>query len=253
MLYSYGDSWHIIGVCITRFGLVINDRGLYLRVKEIGATHRKRSLLFLTDNEGAMMIFLGLDAERYGNGFQTLDEIFRWATGSRFFRRRFFEKEVVGEKERRMREKRVMYGRFALEWLPKHSESSLEGTNGREDDDDLFGTKAIEEALSTFGKREEYARMIEEHRIRMLRDEMWKRVTRELPLEGHELGRALVALKKRLRWDKNEIVELKDAKGMVVKKMEVRDEEAVGRVVGWCLERWRGEGGNAANKSSIPG
>ena len=239
MVYSYGDLWHIIGVFITRFNLTINDRGLYLRVKEIEAKHKKDSLLFLTNEKGAMMQFLGLDKEAYERGFETLEELFQWAARSRFFRRRFFEKDVVSEKERKVREKRVMYGRFVKQWLPKQGKSSPEATTKQEENDALLATKVTEEALDAFNKRDEYTQMLASHRIRLSRDEIWKRVTRELPLEGKDLGRVIVALKKQVRWDEGGVVSLVDVEGRLVEEVDFMDEEAEGKVVEWCLTNWR--------------
>lgn len=55
-------------------------------------------------------------------------------------------------------------------------------------------------ALLRFNKREEYQKMSEDHRERTLKNTMWKEVARLLPLQGRELGQAMIALKALLRW-----------------------------------------------------
>lgn len=122
MIHSYGDLCHIVGATVTRFGLAINDTGLHLRIAEIDMTHKKDALLFLTHNPREIMDFLGLDAHTLENGFKTLDEVFKWAASSRLFRKRFFVKDVISEKEERVRDKRPMYCEFVTEWIPHKSE-----------------------------------------------------------------------------------------------------------------------------------
>lgn len=117
VIYAYGDLWFIIGATVTRFGLAINDSGLHARVGQIQETNKKHCLLLLTSNPQDMMDFLGLDKDRYEKGFSTLDELFEWAISMPLFRRDFFEKETISEKEERIREKRPMYSMLVTKWL----------------------------------------------------------------------------------------------------------------------------------------
>lgn len=87
-IYTHGDLWRILGSAANRQGFTINDTGLHLRIAEIEQTHAKAALLRLTISPEQMMAFLSLDADRVTEGFADLNEVFLWATSSRFFRRR---------------------------------------------------------------------------------------------------------------------------------------------------------------------
>ena len=104
---------------MTRFGFVINDSGLHIRVGQANETNKKDRTLLLTSDPQEMMDFLGLDKDRYEKGFLTLDEIFEWVTSMPLFRRNIFEKENFSGKQARSREKRPMYSVFVTEWLPQ--------------------------------------------------------------------------------------------------------------------------------------
>lgn len=234
LIYAYGDLWHILGSTVMHHGLAINDCGLHARVKE---PNRKDCLLHLTSDPQEMMDLLGLDHSRYKQGFTTLDELFEWTTSTPLFRRNFFKKETISEKQGRIREKRPMYSNFVTEWLPRNipSHGSTAPPEGvRQDDTEAkilvsarpstsataqyLGDEPAEEenvgnspvnerkdlldrALLKFNKRSDYLKMIEDHRKRALKDAMWKEIARTLPLQGKELGRAIVALKALLLWN----------------------------------------------------
>lgn len=237
VIYAYGDLWHIIGFIVTRFGLAINDSGLHARVEEIEETNKKDSLLLLTSEPREMMAFLGLDSLRYGRGFSTLDEVFEWASSMPLFRKNFFEKETISGKEGRIREKRPMYSRFVTEWLPQKAtfhgstapqdrvvqvesqaktlisanssklatahclgdEPAEEGNTKSSPLDDR--NDLLNKALSRFNKGEEYQKMLEDQRKRTLKNAMWKKIAKVLPLQGKELGRVMAALKATVWWN----------------------------------------------------
>ncbi|KAL6712984.1 hypothetical protein ACLMJK_009380 [Lecanora helva] len=235
VMTSYGDLWHILGACATRFHLALTNSGLYLRMPEIEATHKKDSLLHLTSDPDEMMQFLGLNVEQFKREFETRDEVFEWATSSRVFRREFFEKETISVKEQRMREKRVMYRVFVMEWLPRADH--LPRPNqvlSREDIEEVIR----KEALTHFHKHERYTKMLTDHQQRLLKDSVWKRIASELPLEGKELGRIMVRLKEKLYWDGERVSfgRPRGEKGMT--RVDL-DQQAVDEIVEWAVEYWR--------------
>lgn len=274
VIYSYGDIWHIIGSTVTRFGLAINDSGLHARIEEIEAAHKKDSLLLLTSDPVDMMSFLSLNSLRYEKGFSTLDEVFEWATAMPLFRTRFFEKGTASEKQGRVREKRPMYSKFVTEWLPQqldlHTSAAPPGRPNQKNCEIEFLTSAgsctlenvhcqvdrsaeernsgfsrIEErramlnkALLKFNKSEEYHKMLEAHRKRTLKDAMWGEIASTLPLQGKNLGQAMVALKKSLWWDDGQPrleVEVKSPR----EKVPPLDAETVDKVLlPWIREHW---------------
>ncbi|PVH78704.1 hypothetical protein DL98DRAFT_516524 [Cadophora sp. DSE1049] len=94
---AHGDLWNILGSTIRRFGLTVNNLGLFLRIPEIELLDRKKSMVFLTDEPNTILEFLGLDAERWWRSFASQDEMFAYAAGCRMFWVK--EKLEVGEGE----------------------------------------------------------------------------------------------------------------------------------------------------------
>ena len=202
VIYGYGDIWHIIGSTVTRFDLAIDDSGLHARVKKIEGTSRKDCRLLLTRDPQEMMDFLGLDGLKYEQGFSNLDELFDWAVSMPFFQIKIFQKETTSADQQRIREKRPMYAKFVAEWLPQAMTS-----NGRVKEHQTRvtsvdgGKDLLNKALLRFDKREDYERLVEHQRKVTMKDAMWKKIARVLPLQGKELGQAMVALKATLWWN----------------------------------------------------
>ncbi|KAL8927854.1 MAG: hypothetical protein Q9172_001154 [Xanthocarpia lactea] len=194
MIYTHGDLWLILGTCANRVGFSINSTGLHLRVAEIEITSSKDSLLQLTSDPKEMMNFLSLDADRFASGFTSVHDLFNWATTSRVFQRRYFEKQSSTSQGKKM--ERPMYLEFKTKWLPQHPDVGA----GPEGNSPNYRETLTEEALRRFDKQEDYAKMIEDHRKRLMRNMMWRRIAKALPLEGKELGEAMKALKALLRW-----------------------------------------------------
>lgn len=89
-----------------------------------------------------------------------------------------------------------MYLEFQTKWLPQHPDVGA----GPEGNSQTSRETLTEEALTRFEKQEECAKMIEDHRKRLMRNTMWRRIAKTLPLEGKALGEAMKSLKTLLRW-----------------------------------------------------
>jgi hypothetical protein len=94
---AHGDLWNILGSTIRRFGLTVNDKGMFLRIPEIELLDRKKSMVFLTNNPDTILGFLGLDVETFWRRFEGREEMFRYAAGCRMFWVREVEEEGVME------------------------------------------------------------------------------------------------------------------------------------------------------------
>ncbi len=274
VLYSYGDIWIIIGSIATRFGLAINNHGFHIRVEELEVTRRKESLLLLTNKPQEIMEFLGLDGGRYAEGFITLDEIFEWATAMPFFRQEFFVREPVTNKKVRSKEQRPMYLKFVTEWLPRKADvggvtaltkipkqifhqaqvlrtadSSIlgitHGTDNEPTEEDSVEVSSTQErkdvlrrALLRFHKEAEYNKMLADHQERTMRDAMWKQIATTIPLDGKELGQAIVALKSLLRWNDGQ-PRLASEVDRPREKIPALDADTVERtVLPWIKDHW---------------
>ena len=272
VIYAYGDLWHIIGSVVTRFGFAINDSGLHARVEESDEVNKKDCLLLLTSEPQEMMEFLGLDSPRYEKGFSTLDELFEWAISTPLFRTKFFQKETIIGKQERMREKRPMYSNFVAEWLPQKNASTATPKPGEGNDSptdiilsagastsgsaNLLDTEPPEErdtslsvvdkrkdvvnkALERFSKREEYDKIMECHRERMMQDAMWRKIASELPLKGKQLGQAMMALKAHLWWNEGQPA-LRLGADKSMEKVPALDADMVDEVLlPWIMDHWR--------------
>jgi hypothetical protein len=94
---AHGDLWNILRSTIRRFGLVVNNLGMYLRIPEIEPFDRRKSMVLLTDDHGRILEFLGLEKERWWRKFGSREEMFDYAAGCRMFWVKDFDK--VGDAE----------------------------------------------------------------------------------------------------------------------------------------------------------
>ena len=240
VIYGYGDIWHIIGSTVTRFDLAIDNSGLHARVKKIEGTSKKDCLLFLTSDPQEMMDFVGLDGLRYEKGFSNLDELFDWAVSMPFFRKKIFQKETTSANQQRIREKRPMYATFVTEWLPqamRSNERVEEGKTRVTPVDD--GKDLLNKALLRFHKREDYERLVEHQKKVALKDAMWQKIARLLPLRGTELGQAMVALKATMWWNDGKPF-LRVESNTSQERIPALDTDVVDEVLlPWIEKHWR--------------
>ena len=175
--HSHGDLWNLLGTSIRPFGLTANDVGLHLRIREIEDEDRKKSLLLLTSDPASVLEFLGLDRERYWRPFETVDELYRYATGMRLFRRDTYIREILKANDRKRMIQRPLYRDFVDEWLPKRPQLGI-GV----DWSPTLRLNVLEEALDVYGKRNEYHEKLE----------TWRKTMSELQIkkEASDLRRA---------------------------------------------------------------
>jgi len=106
------------------------------------------------------------------------------------------------------------------------------------ENDPLNRDALLQEALRTFDKQSEYYGMLESHRKRLLKDAMWRKIARILPVEGKELGQAMIALKAQLRW--RDGTPALCTEGHVAERIPALDEQTVEHVVlPWILQHWQ--------------
>ncbi|KAF2703020.1 hypothetical protein K504DRAFT_486017 [Pleomassaria siparia CBS 279.74] len=189
-LKSDSDLLQIIGICHRGLGLTMNEKGLHLRVAEIEPYNKKKSLLFLTRHPDQVMEFYGLDSSEYHAGFDAEDELFDWVTRGRFFSRHIFDDRVEKSNDRARQIKRPMYRKFVEEYMPSHSDV---GTSDRQ----WTRSEILVSGLETFGKQDEYDKMMREHKTQEADAQLWKQVKESLPLEGEALNLVVRGLK---RW-----------------------------------------------------
>ena len=171
---SHGDLWNILGTALRPLGLTINDIGLHIRIPEIECFDRKRSLVHLTSEPSSVLRFLGLDEGSYWRGWQTINGMFAYATGMRFWTKDVYVKEDLKANDKKRLVQREIYRRFLEEWVPRIPEKGSAETTARE--------SVKDEALKVFGKQQD-----------------WEEVKRMWKAEKEEKDKRAVAREERKR------------------------------------------------------
>jgi hypothetical protein len=109
---SDSDLLQILGISHRATGLLCNHRGLHVRIPEIEPYHKKKALVYLTQDPDVAMSFYGLDTAQYHTGFATENALFDWATSGRFFDAAVFAVRMDKSNDRQRYVKRPMYRRF---------------------------------------------------------------------------------------------------------------------------------------------
>ncbi|KAH7304844.1 hypothetical protein BKA65DRAFT_531279 [Rhexocercosporidium sp. MPI-PUGE-AT-0058] len=240
---AHGDLWNILGSTIRRFGLTVNNLGLFLRIPEIELLDRKKSMVFLTDDSNTILEFLGLDPERWWRRFGSQDEMFEYAAGCRLFwiKEKLEEGEgegdVVGQEggeagkkklkhnDRQRMDKRPIFRTWIDDFVPKCREQGrfLEMKSSRE--------QVRDEAFEKFGVREEFETRLKEWKMERHKDEMWRVVIKgSVPTEDVDPQFRAASV----RFLKAVLMEGEMWEGRALKEAE-RDEEGM-----WDLEAAKG-------------
>jgi hypothetical protein len=181
--HAHGDLWNLLGSSIRRYGLTVNNRGLHLRIPELEDVNRKRSLVFLTCEPQAILDFLGLSHERYWSPFASVEEMFAYAAGHRFFhvRPEMSASEVVRElkhNDRHRMKTRPVFTKWITEFIPDCRDKGLYSQEPTSRD------QVREEALVTFRVEEEYRQRRDDFLHERDKEETWKLIKENVPFEG---------------------------------------------------------------------
>lgn len=231
---SYGDMWQIIGLLQRNIGLTATDKGLHVRVLEWEGANREKSKLYLTHDVSAIMKFLGLDEEAYARGFDSVEEIFQWICAGRFFTRELLDQRRENSNDRARHRKRPMFRRFLEEWVPANPDAGLNKPVWTRE-------QVMEEALKTFGKREEYRAMVEEKIAKDKEDALWAKIKALLPLENEQLGEAMRGLRRFLRVEDGQPVVCTSWDNEIADRQPLLpglNEESEKRLLEWIRGHW---------------
>lgn len=111
--YSFNDVGNILGRFYHKLGLKFGHQGLLYPLRDSrGAV--KKEIVVCKDTK-KILEFLGLDVNKWMNGFTTLEDIFEWVATGRFFDSRIFKGELSPINEKRDR-KRKTFSKF-LDWV----------------------------------------------------------------------------------------------------------------------------------------
>jgi hypothetical protein len=188
-LGGYGDLAIILGSLHRSLGLTISHSGLYVRVEEMEKSSRKGSLLYLDSNPAKVMEFLGLDIERYNQGFETTQEIFEWCSAGRFYARPQVREDFT-DHDRKKAKTRTMFARFYSEWVVSQPEE-------RPSESPWTRTAVLREALAFFGVREAYESKTAAWNRLVLEQQTIQAIKDGIPATGERKARIMRGLK---RW-----------------------------------------------------
>ncbi|KAI1966893.1 hypothetical protein LOZ58_000383 [Ophidiomyces ophidiicola] len=176
LLDAYGDMWQIVGKFLRPLGLTATDKGLHIRIEEIEPKNRAYSKIYLTHNVNDVLDFLGLDLKQYQEGFETMDQLYRWCSSGKFFHPSAFKFTYETANDRQRYKKRIMFQTFVDKWLPEHAGL----WHGREP---MTRETVVEHALIRFDKREEYDKIISTWRLKIKEEELWNEISTALSEE----------------------------------------------------------------------
>ncbi|KAK7544863.1 uncharacterized protein J3D65DRAFT_611017 [Phyllosticta citribraziliensis] len=235
---SYSDLAQIIGVIIRGLGLTANDKGLHVRIAEIETSNKKDSLIHLTQDPDTHMKFLGLDSQKFHQGFDNEEDLFHWVAGCRFLNRQNIvpkqDGPTEGEKhnDRARRQKRGMFRAFVEDFMFSNHEL---GDNCQWD-----RAKVLHEALEVFGRRQEYNSKLAAHTEQEREKALWTAIRNVIPRNGPSLKTTTRGL---LRFVSVHNGELKFNPTPVPDEEKtpwVRglDEAGENRILAWVQENW---------------
>jgi hypothetical protein len=114
--FAYNDLGNYIGRLAHRFGLKYGQEGLwydhYFKGQNIGK-------IYVSSDYSKIFEFLGLDYNRFLQGFWTLEEIFFYIAESPYFNWKMFQLGSLNKINRDRNAKRASYMSF-LEWIDKN-------------------------------------------------------------------------------------------------------------------------------------
>lgn len=112
----------------------------------------------MTCDPDAVLEFLGLDADAYKRPFESVEALYRYVCGCRFFSNEWYVRGELKANDRKRMAQRELYRAFVEDWLPEnvHSVGQQKDKTARSSRDDT-----LEECLNRFGKREEYEKRVE--------------------------------------------------------------------------------------------
>lgn len=107
--FSYNDACMLVGMIAHRLGLKFGHDGLWYVLRD---GDHELGQFCLTDMPLKALRFLGFDADKFAQGFDTREEMFQWVIDSTFFHPDAFDPDNRNHRQRSRDAKREVYGEF---------------------------------------------------------------------------------------------------------------------------------------------
>lgn len=187
--YAWNDLGNLIGRIARRAGFKFGHDGLWYVLRAPGNESRVIRKVLVSRNFNQAIQFLGFSAERYHEGFDFLDDIFRYVADSEFFDSSAFPLEHRSHNARIRDRKRPTYMAF-LRWVDDINPADGAHLSTAEHLDRAFDwfpafKDAYEEDIEEFEREQRFRSLFSGDRVRELTG-----------LEGKELGEAMARIVK---------------------------------------------------------
>lgn len=248
--HAHGDLWNLLGSTIRRFGLTIDEVGLYVRIPEIEKRDKKRAKVLLSEDPGEILRFLGLrfDGRQWEEPFASDEDIFEYAATCRLFwvtppdvgaegGDEDLTEAALARKLKSNDRRRMSYRPIFRKWIEEFIPACR--ASGRFASPPLTRDEVRQDVFEYFpGVQSIYDSTLTEWRVQRQREELWKAVIKPVVPDdvGPERRSCCLSALKKIILDANDsfdgilaLPNLKDKDGLF-------DEDAV-RV--WVGENWQ--------------
>lgn len=113
--FSYNDFGNLIGRLGHKLGIKIGHNGLSIIIRHKDLSDHILEEIHLSSNHKDILDILGLDFERYNEGFNDLEDIFNYVSSSKWFNRDIYLLENRNNTSKHRDRKRETYSKF-LTW-----------------------------------------------------------------------------------------------------------------------------------------
>jgi len=110
--FSYNDLGNLLGRLSKKLGAKLGHNGLSIVVRHNDRSDHVLKEIHLTDNVEEMLDFVGVDYDRYLQGFDDLEDIFNFVISSKWFNRDIYLFDNRNSINRRRDKKRATYNGF---------------------------------------------------------------------------------------------------------------------------------------------
>lgn len=248
--HAHGDLWNLLGATIRRFGLTIDEVGLYVRIPEIEKRDKKKAKVLLSEDPCEILQFLGLkfDGQQWEEPFASEEDVFEYAATCHLFwvmpqdtgaegGGEDMTEAVLARKLKSNDRRRMSYRPLFRKWIEEFIPACR--ASGRFASTPLTRDEVRQYVFEYFpGVQLIYDSAVTEWRVKLQREALWKDVIKPVVPDdmGYERRSCCVAALKKIIMDTNDSFDGILAPPTLKNKDGLFDEDAV-RV--WVKENWQ--------------
>lgn len=195
--YSWNDLGNLAGRLFKKLGFKYGHRGLSYMFRDRDESHCVYAEVVVSSDIKKILDFADLDYERFSKGFDSMEEMFRWVSGSRYFNKDIFLLHNRNHVSRIRDRKRKMYNLF-LKWCTAHDDlPAYPWKEMREQDGYAGQPEFLQAALEHFeGFADRYLAIVDKHEKDLKVKEKFNGeiVGKLTGLSGKELGLFMASL-----------------------------------------------------------